>query len=768
MHISKKTPYKRKSNTPFQRIFRWAALFLALSLTGCASRDSGEENASAYVFETQFHSPLGGVEDFTVFGDSVYYSTFDGEFYQWTPGGEAQKLDIESFSPAADSRILQADFQGNLYVFYRVSQTDTGSIDNYLVKYDASGKELAKENISRLTRQFMPYETAVDAEGRLYLMGPGRLLQFDGACNYVGVAETPEDEDLIWLAGNEGGHVYCCLRDTRTYRGLIREVVHDKETIVNDQSASPEDTPIASLGNAIGEFQEGNHLAVYGENRFLTSMGNALYLYDAVAKTQTILLQWANCDINPDSVQRLATLADGRILVNLQEEGGIGELAVLTEIPREQAVQKDVITLGILQASNSHLLRCVSQFNRNSSDYRIEIKEYYDSLLDSGQPEEAKEARTALHLDISSGRCPDILVLEYDDLETYASKGLLEDLSPYLAENANLELSDNVLESYTFHGKLCALPGALQIRTIVGRTESLGQFGSKSSWTLEEMMDFINSHPDKTAFSTDAGQLLEYCLTFNQSQFVDQEAHTCDFTSDEFIRLLEFCGHFSGKQAADDDKSVLNLMGKGNSALLHEVELVRPEDISLLMQILGTGDISYVGFPTIDGQMGSLLEDCGGTCAISAKSKHKDEAWAFLENLLTGWENPPKSFSALLGTKGFPTELGTRERYFAKVTENPYFMQEDGDIRMENGKPARARNHALTQNGQQVNFYVPLPEEIDLICELLDSSMTIRASSQISSIVSQEAQSYFSGQKSAADVAVVIQNRVSVYLAEQE
>lgn len=131
-------------------------------------------------------------------------STFDGEFYRWTPGGEAQKLDIESFTPAADSRILQADFQGNLYVFYRVSQTDTGSIDNYLVKYDAFGMELARENISRLTRQFMPYETAVDEEGRLYLMGSGRLLQFDGACNYVGAAETPEDEDLIWLAGDEG------------------------------------------------------------------------------------------------------------------------------------------------------------------------------------------------------------------------------------------------------------------------------------------------------------------------------------------------------------------------------------------------------------------------------------------------------------------------------------------------------------------------------------------------------------------------------------
>ena len=412
MYIRQKTYYKRKNNAASRRIFLWAALFLAFSLTGCAAGDSGEENGSAYVFETQFHSPKGGVEDFTVFGDSVYYSTFDGEFYQWTPGGVVQKLDIASFTPEADGRILQADFQGNLYVFYHVpeSQTNTDFAANYLVKYDADGKELARENISRLTRQFSPYETAVDAEGRIYLMGNDRLLQFDGACNYIGAAESPEEERLIWLAGDDRGHVYCCLSDDRTNRGIIREAAHGKKASIDDQSASPEgnqstpledtqsavpgDAPIAFMGNVVGEFQAGNHLAVYGENRFLTSMGNALYLYDAAAKTQTVLLQWANCDINPGSVQRLATLADGRILVNLQEEGGIGELALLAEVPREQAAQKDVITLGILQASNSYLLRCVSQFNRNFPDCRIEIREYYDALLDSGQPEAAKEART--------------------------------------------------------------------------------------------------------------------------------------------------------------------------------------------------------------------------------------------------------------------------------------------------------------------------------------------------------------------------------------
>ena len=95
-----------------------------------------------------------------------------------------------------------------------------------------------------------------------------------------------------------------------------------------------------------------------------------------------------------------------------------------------------------------------------------------------------------------------------------------------------------MIESYTFHGKLCALPGALQIRTLAGRTERLGELGDATGWTLEEMMEFIDSNPDSTVFSAAAGQLLQYRLVFYQSHFVDWENHTCYFTSDEFIRLL--------------------------------------------------------------------------------------------------------------------------------------------------------------------------------------------------------------------------------------
>lgn len=417
MRIRQKTHDKNPPNAAPRRKLRLAVLFpalvLALALTGCAM-EGGEEDDSPVVFETQFHSPEGGVEDFTVYGDSVYYSTFDGEFYQWTPGGEAKKLDIELFTTETCSRLLQADHQGNLYVFYSVPDPPK-SDTRYLVKYDAAGKELSRQNVSLLTSQFGPYETAVDGEGRLYLKGMGKLLQFDGDCSYAGAVEAPEGENPSWLAGDAAGHVYCSLYDTQ----------HDRMSVIREV-----DSQTASFRNPLGETMTGNYLATYGENRFLSYADTALYLYDLTTDTQTVLLQWANCDINPDSVDRIATLADGRIVAHLQEDEGSGELAVVTEVPRDQAAEKEVITLGVLQTSNGHLLRCISQFNRSSTDYRLEIREYYDTYLDSGRIDAREEARTALHMDISSGRCPDLLVLEYDDLETFAAKGLLEDLAP--------------------------------------------------------------------------------------------------------------------------------------------------------------------------------------------------------------------------------------------------------------------------------------------------------------------------------------------------
>ncbi len=58
-------------------------------------------------------------------------------------------------------------------------------------------------------------------------------------------------------------------------------------------------------------------------------------------------------------------------------------------------------------------------------------------------------------------------------------------------------------------------------------------------------------------------------------------------------------------------------------------------------------------------------------------------------------------------------------------------------------------------------------EQIDAIRQLIDNAEPLASyNTQILSFINEEAAAYFSGQKSAKDVADVIQNRVSIYLSE--
>ena len=52
-----------------------------------------------------------------------------------------------------------------------------------------------------------------------------------------------------------------------------------------------------------------------------------------------------------------------------------------------------------------------------------------------------------------------------------------------------------------------------------------------------------------------------------------------------FPSCIEFCGRFSDRKGTEGAE-VLDMMERSNTALLHEVELVRPQDIILLAQIL--------------------------------------------------------------------------------------------------------------------------------------------------------------------------------------
>lgn len=155
----------------------------------------------------------------------------------------------------------------------------------------------------------------------------------------------------------------------------------------------------------------------------------------------------------------------------------------------------------------------------------------------------------------------------------------------------------------------------------------------------------------------------------------------------------------------------------------------------------------YVGYPDAErnGPCVMSLVSYG----ISSTTEYPDECWNFIKITLSD-----KAYLNAGIQEGFPlskSALNEGIRAFSLST---------GD----EGSPL----HGLTDmNG---DYYIPLEEKyVPYIYELLDSVTHARFRySGVFSIIREEGEAFLENDKTAEETARLIQNRVSIYLAEQQ
>ena len=165
-------------------------------------------------------------------------------------------------------------------------------------------------------------------------------------------------------------------------------------------------------------------------------------------------------------------------------------------------------------------------------------------------------------------------------------------------------------------------------------------------------------------------------------------------------------------------------------------------------------NISFVGFPT-DSDMGSVLYAGNTMYALSAKSKNLDGAWEFLRYYLT------QEYQDTVQDQEYnlPVLRSSFETCVKAAMEKPYYLDENGN------KVEYDETYYI--NGEEIVLPQLTQEQVDQIVGFVES-VNKRAyyNEAISNIISEEAGAYFSGQKSAKDVAGIIQSRVQVYVNE--
>lgn len=396
----------------------------------------------------------------------------------------------------------------------------------------------------------------------------------------------------------------------------------------------------------------------------------------------------------------------------------------------------------------------VIQFNQSNSQYRITLKDY--SIYNS--PEDWTAGQTRLNNDIISGKMPDIMMFtDLNSYRNYVSKGALADIGKLLAadpELGGLEYLQNVWDAYSVNGQLYAVIPSFNVQTMVAKKSLVGE---PQSWTMADVEAVLATMPQGAAAFGDMTRdgFIYNILSYGGKDFIDLETGECHFDSQEFIDMLEYAKTLpkeSYKEDEDYDYFSHENQYRENRSLMRELYISNIEDCKYQIKGYMGEEVSYVGFPTSDSK-GSCLGISGSALMISANSQQQDEAWQFVRQFLTEeYQTSSELYSMPVLKSAFLAKA-------AKATERSYWTDENGN--------KEYYDDYWTINGEQVVLEPFTQEEVEEICQFIYGvNRTAYYNEEIRNIIIEDAEAFFSGQRSAQEVAGIIQSRAQVFINE--
>ena len=432
------------------------------------------------------------------------------------------------------------------------------------------------------------------------------------------------------------------------------------------------------------------------------------------------LASWADSGISFLSIEAFAPLdADSFAVLDS------GHIYTLSPAAPEEVTPSATVTIGV-DFDTGFLESAIALFNAANPAYHVEMKEYVSGSYSGDALEDAR-------LDLSAGQGPDILALSdmfigLSDMEVLGKNGYLMDIKPEMealyADCPTLSIAEN-------HGTLYSVFAGFSINTAVGLTS---EWGDQHGWTFDEYESLAASgdvfrYMRNDIFLTNSFPALE-------KQLIDFDAGTCRFDSTEFIHLLTLSAQQEDTNSRRDDDDYPSEAYYLPSGDFHAAKLtVRSlAEFASLENAVGQ-ELTFIGLPTLDGSCGSYLRT-DRFYGVNAAG-NTEGAIAFLKFLLT--DSQVQASTA--GYRCFPV--------LESAMDTVVDLSAAGDIEFEQG------------------FDRATDAQIQKIKDLMTELDCIQCYDAVYDIILEETAALFAGDKSPEDTADIIQNRVSIYLAEQ-
>ena len=605
----------------------------------------------------------------------------------------------------------------------------------------------------------------VDGQGRIFVVNGTTVVILDGQGNKLGEF-TLNNTWSVTLLRLEDGRIAATYSEGFSQRLTIIDPV----TL---ELSKEESYPILNVYN----LTSGG-----GDCDFYYTNGSNLMGYKLADGSTERILNWINADVDPNNVQTALVLPDGRVATMITEwssdfSSSNTTLILLTRVPASSVAQKTVLTLAT-QNLDYNVRSQIVRFNRNSADFRIQVLDYSEY----NTQEDSSAGVTKLNTEILAGNVPDILDLGGLNADQLGARGILADLYPLL--NADSELSghifDNILKDLESDGKLYRTAASFNIYAVTGAASVVGD---TPGWTLKDFNDALAGMPEGCmAFpeSITRSTILNACVNMEMDNLIDWTTGQCNFDSSTFTDILEFAALFPATYESEGGGFGFGFGfgGGGNNGPTEEERIASGQQMLSLSWIssfdsfqtynnMFGGDATYIGFPTSQGVGNAIwFQDSG--YAISQKCQNKEAAWQFVRLLFSrDYQNTVTSFGS------FPTN---KDLFMEKLTDAmtpEYEKDEDGNYLLdENGQRIEVpKNNGFGfgfgfGGGQEI--YALTQEQGDEVLALVEGTDRVwNAHADIWDVISAESEAYFAGQKSAQEVAKLIQSKLTIFVNEQ-
>ncbi len=491
---------------------------------------------------------------------------------------------------------------------------------------------------------------------------------------------------------------------------------------------------------------------------------NALWRWNTAENTASPLVRWLDSGIRHEELHAVLAAKEGGYLAVLQAEaeqettglptGQPLRLCTLTPADSSMLEGRTLITVGCTNSADS-VTDMVLAFNRANPEAYIQVIDY--SSFDA-EANNWSGGLAALENDIIRGAAPDILFLPNGtNNNSFIRKGLFIDLYPLLDADAEIkreDLLENLLQACEFRGELVTITPSYRIHTLAAPADKVT---AKPGWNWQEYEALLAQYPDGAAPIAELSPQLAlwYTLQLGGSRFIDYDAGQAHLDSPDFIRAMESAAACK----AGTDNATIDFKAELSSgrAVLKDCHLWGFTDMRQLAYEFEAG-IAFKGYPNDDGSCGSaIVPDL--RIGITKDCEAPGTAWLFLRQfLLPEFQNSVYQ-SDDWQLPSFPLHKGALEAAAAAAAVPE---------RRVSWHPAYLDSLEFTAAQQQYWTRGITQEECGQLLELIGRIDTIfQYDDVLFDILTEESSVYFAGQRSAAEAAAILQNRIQTYLDEQ-